>query len=112
MTTKAEAEYIERVRIQASLAENFLLALLLINGVGLFIEPATRAEWGVGLFLAMLAFNCAFLSQHHFTIACQHEIEGRIDAERCRTISGNRWFATGMVLSFAAVAAVVWNSVP
>ncbi|GLV22013.1 hypothetical protein TomMM35A_18660 [Sphingobium sp. TomMM35A] len=123
MNTKAEAEYIERIRVQALIAEKLLAALMLVNGgaiVGLFtfignagdtltIDTA-RVWWSfaafiIGLVAALSAFACAFLSQHHYTLACHYEMEGAAERERAEIIAGGKVYATGIVAAIGSVIA-------
>lgn len=121
--TKAENEYIERIRVQALLAEKLLAALMLVNGgaiIGLFTFIGSAGAqlslntvliwWGfaafiVGLLAALSAFVCAFLSQHHYTHACHHEIDGRADLERAEIIAGGKVYAAGIVAALGSVIA-------
>ena len=101
-----EAEYIARIRIQASLAEKFLLALVIIHAVGMFLLPDTRILWTGGLILALLASVMAFLSQHFFVIACSHEMGGRQQCAEWPIAAGTCCILIGLVLAIASIACI------
>ncbi|EQA96857.1 hypothetical protein [Sphingobium baderi] len=125
MTNLAETEYIERIRVQTTLAERLLAALMLVNGgaiIGLFTflgnaatkDAALRLDtaalwWGfaafiIGVLAALTAFACAFLSQHHYTLACHYQIEGRAEQERTEIIAGGKIYAAGIIAAIGSVA--------
>ncbi|UZW54973.1 hypothetical protein NUH86_16080 [Sphingobium sp. JS3065] len=100
----SSAEMLVRMQIQASLAEKLLLALLALNagGIVLFGDHA----FGVGLIAALLAFAAAFMSQHFFVLACQHEMSSDYVRERRAVIVGNVFYLPGVLLALGSITAL------
>lgn len=99
----ARAEMIERIRIQASLAEKMMIALLVLNAGGAAMYE--RLSFQVGCITGLLAFAAAFMSQHFFVLACQHGLAGEHGRERQCVIAGNICYAPGVFLALAGIIA-------
>lgn len=137
----AQNEFIERIRAQTVLAEKLLSALLLVNGgamIGLFTFIGNLQKkgagivldtsllwlgfWGfiVGMIAALMAFAMSFLSQHHYTLACQYEImrhddealdgSGSNAREREAVVIGTKFYGAGILLSFLSILAFLVGS--
>jgi hypothetical protein len=97
------AEMVERMRIQASLAEKMMIALLVLNAGGAVMHE--RLSFQVGCVAGLLAFAAAFMSQHFFVLACQHEMTGEHGRERQCVIAGNACYVPGVLLALAGIVA-------